>query len=220
MTTSSRFMLETSEKCLTLYPDELNTIFGTGDGVYLHIGDVIMHCQIEGTEYWRKKRLILRDAGPASVLVNMFIFEGESYTIRTKVSGKEVLVSKNMLPKSLTNKVGWAFGFTSKNWMTMNRLHDTYLNFQMDYAANKSMLISNDMDPHRPVYKVFSPWLHATYQLDAGGNYNGSAVYWSTDGNPSQDEALDLMHKMTDRCANDHNRSRINYVINQLQPVA
>ncbi|MCM1531903.1 MAG: hypothetical protein NC114_06485 [Ruminococcus flavefaciens] len=201
-------MLETSEKCLTLYPDELDTIFGTGDGVYLRIDDVILHCQIEGTEYWRKRKLTLRNAGSASILVTMFIFEGESYTIRTKTCGKEVLVSKNQLPKSLTNKVGWAFGFVSKNWTPMDQLYNIYLRYQTDTDANK------------PVYKVFSPWLHATYQLDTGGSYSGSAVYWSTDGNPSQDEALTLMQKMTDRCANDHNRSRINYVINQLQPVA
>ena len=203
-----KMMLETNERRLTLYPDELDTIYNEDSGMLVRIGERILHCLITGTDDVRKRRLTLRDVRSAVVLASILIFQGESYTIRTQTTGKPVLVSANKLPATLTNKVGWAFGFSTKNQMPLDRLQCTY----------RSMLSGSETVP--PVYKVFCPWLHAAYQANENGNYQNTTVYWATNGTPTNTEALDLMQRMSQKCANEHNKSRINYVMSQIPSVA
>lgn len=217
----SNLMLETDSKTLALYPDELDTIFNSENGVLIRIGDMVMQCVIEATEYWRKRQLVLRDAGSAVVLAMLYVFQGESYTIRTHVAGKPVLVSKNTLPSDLSMKVGWAFGFTSRNRLSMPRLQDVYQQYREDYLAGQIKTADTESAAaSRPVYKVFSPWLHATYQVDDNGTCRDIPVYWATNGNPTNQDALDLMDRMSTRCANEHNKSRIDYVMSQVREVA
>lgn len=213
-------MLETESNNLTLYPDELDTIFNTEGGVLLRIGDMVLQCIIEATEYWRKRQLILRSAGSAAILSMLYIFQGESYTIRTHAVGEHVLVSKNTLPNDLPTKVGWAFGFTSRNKMSMPRLQNVYQEFREKYASSKSLLADNSAMTSPPVYKVFSSWLHATYRADENGGYQDVPVYWATNGAPTYEEALGLMGEMSTKCASAHNKSRIDYVMNQVRSAA
>lgn len=207
----SRFMLETNNLYLELFPDELDMIAGISGGVDLRINSVIVHCIITATEYWRKRRLTLQEMGSTDILASIFIFEGESYTIRTGYSeSRPVLVSKNTLPATLSHKVGWAFGFTARNRMTMDNLQAKYRMIYNDCAADLS---------GKPIYKVFSPWLHAAYRRP-DGTQNSPTVYWATQGDPNREEALSLMKKMSQYCATAHNRFRINYVIDRVQSAA
>lgn len=208
-----RFMLETNETTLTLYPNELDSIHTMQDGAILRIGEMVIQCIIESTDQLRKRMMTLRVAGTTAILAVLSIFQGDSYTIRTGVAGNHVLVSKNTLPSSIPNQVGWAFGFSSRNRMTLDRLQNTYQQFQLEYQIDSGACSDNAA---KPVYKVFCPWLHATYRADADGNYKTVPVYWAVNGMPTVNEALDLMLSMSEKCSTEHNRSRIDYVMHQL----
>lgn len=212
------FYLETDLNHLTIFPTELLQMEAYRKSKVCLNGTTynIQVEKTEGIEDLPIARTVRVSDCMDKLILERNIWISSSYTLRQRVLDPEpVILSQDTLPRNIGNKAGWALGFIRKNQTNQANLRTIYNQYYSEYK--RYILNTNrDAKQYRPVCHCFTPWLTAVYRADEQGSFQNATVKWALSGFPTKQEVFDFLQSMIPKCATEHNRNRIRYVIEQL----